>query len=234
MAFYVRPQIPLRNLQRWRKKASNIDKSNASYSTARTIPGIYENYCFNISNQWNSSNSEDQDDSYIHECNDDSSPDQSQLSDFNLVDYASNNFVDNNQDEMSNSRISNSEIHDNNSGCNIDNGQIIHKLLYEKSEITVSQSVFTIMDLYINNKLTKAALKAILQALQLLLPKPNNMPKTTFTLFQFVRNLTCTYTIIKHYYCKRCLFYNGTNSFMPECPSCSSIEGTWYFYEFDI
>lgn len=126
-----------------------------------------------------------------------------------------------------------SDDNDNTEG-NISNNTIIDTLLYEKSKISVSHSVLTIMDLYIHNKLTKATLKATLKALQLLLPKPNNMPKTVFQLFQFVRNLTCTCTVIKHYYCRRCLFYNGTDSFSATCTSCSSIEGTSHFYEFDI
>lgn len=255
--FYVRPQIPLRSLQRWKEKTSKIDKSGASCSTAPTAAGIYgyENYCFNRNNESNNSNSEDKDDSYTDERNDDdSSQDKSRLGDLNLVGGVNNNFVDTNQDRINSSTISESEKDDNlelshwndfersddsdnddNIEGNIDNNrQITDQLLYEKGEITVSQSILTIMHLYIHNKLTKTALKATLKALQLLLPKPNNMPKTVFTLFQFVRNLVCTCTIIKHYYCRRCLFYNDTNSFMAVCPSCSSIEGTWYFYEFDV
>lgn len=245
----------MRNLQRWEKRTSNIDESGAGCSTVPTATGIYEyeNYCFDWSNESNNSNLEDQDAKYIYECNDNgTSQDNSELDDLQSKD-ANDNCVENNQYRKSNSRISNygkdnhelnywnlsnnlqsnSDDSDDNIEDNIGNREIIDKLLYKKSEITVSQSILSIMELYIHNKLTKAALQAILKALQLLLPKPNAMPKTEFKLFQFVRNVAGTCPVIKHFYCRQCLFYKGTDHSVAVCSSCSSIE-SWHFYEFDL
>lgn len=112
--------------------------------------------------------------------------------------------------------------------------QLSNDLLYDNSEITVIKSVLTLMNLYLQHKLTKAALNAILKMLQLFLPKPNKLPTTQFRLFQYIENVAPSCNIIKHYYCKECLFYNGTNSIMEVCKSCTSANGTSHFYELDI
>ncbi|XP_036140791.1 uncharacterized protein LOC118644940 [Monomorium pharaonis] len=222
--------IPLRNLQRW-KRTSDIDKPGCS-----TIPitALYENEydCCTRNNELNTLDSENRDYNYTDKCEANNSL-QNNNNGLNLK----NDNKDNENHELNNSDNFERNFDgrdNNNTENNINNIQMIDNLLYKNSEITVSQSVLIIMNLYIHNKLTKAALTAILKALQLVLPKPNNMPKTQFHLFQFVRNLTTTCTIIKHYYCRQCLFYNGSDSSMTVCPSCSSIESMWHFYEFDL
>lgn len=112
--------------------------------------------------------------------------------------------------------------------------QLSNDLLYDNSEIIVIKSVLTLMNLYLQHKLTKAALNAILKMLQLFLPKTNKLPTTRFRLFQYIENAAPSCNIIKHYYCKECLFYNGTNSIMEVPKSCTSTNGTSHFYELDI
>lgn len=77
------------------------------------------------------------------------------------------------------------------------------EILYEDSDISVPKSVSHLMDLYVHEKITKATLKCILETLQLLLPNPNNMPKTMYQLFQFVKKRAPLCATVKHYYCDK-------------------------------
>ncbi|XP_034944879.1 uncharacterized protein [Chelonus insularis] len=106
--------------------------------------------------------------------------------------------------------------------------------LYLNAEVTVMESVHIVLKSYLNRKLTKIALQENLNILQKVLPKPNKMPKTIFTLFDYVRKISPPVKIIKHLYCKKCAFYTEENSVLRICTSCKSTEGTSYFYELDI
>lgn len=103
-------------------------------------------------------------------------------------------------------------------------------MLYDNSQTTIYRSVLAIMNFYIQHKLTRAALRDLLKILQVLLPKTNSMPKTDFQLFRMIDKAAPTCNFIKHYYCKKCLFYNNTNPVMEVCSSCLSTEGTSFFF----
>lgn len=112
--------------------------------------------------------------------------------------------------------------------------EIMNEMLYDGSDITTGESILHLFNLYIQHKLTKASLQSILQLLQQILSKHNNMPKAIHDLFQLVIRCRPQCTVIKHYYCKKCLFYNGSYDVTENCASCSPTQGMSIFYELDI
>lgn len=112
--------------------------------------------------------------------------------------------------------------------------EIVDQLLYDGTDMTVCHAVSSLMDLYVEQKLTKVTLERISNLLHRVLPTPNNMPKTLYQLFKFVEEKAFKPKVIKHYYCKKCILYNETCSILRICPSCGSTEGTAAFYELDI
>lgn len=120
---------------------------------------------------------------------------------------------------------------DNNDQANISESA---ELLYENSKITVDQCVFDLLNYYVRYKITKAALEETLKMQINMLPADNNMPKTLFQLFQYVERIAPPCKIIKHFYCKMCLFYIGTNEKVERCASCDIKRNNGFFFEFDI
>ena len=55
--------------------------------------------------------------------------------------------------------------------------------VYNGSELTVNDGVLLLMDLFLENKLTKKGVGKILTSVHKLLPKSNNMPKSKHELF---------------------------------------------------
>lgn len=117
------------------------------------------------------------------------------------------------------------------------------EMLYEGSDISDVKSVSHLMDLYIQEKIRKATLKCILETLQLLLPNSNNMPKTIYQLFKFVKKRAPLCGTVKHYYCDKCLLYWSRKETQQEknaklirktCFACYNTKITSCFYEFDI
>lgn len=129
----------------------------------------------------------------------------------------------------------------NNEPLNRESARVL-EILYEGSEISVLKSVSHLMDLYVREKITKVTLKCILETLQLLLPNPNNMPKTIYQLFQFVKKRAPLCATVKHYYCDKCLLYCGTEEktgkntkiIRKTCVACFNTKIISFFYELDI
>lgn len=117
---------------------------------------------------------------------------------------------------------------------NIDNTPSI--LIHENSTVTVDQSVFNLLDFYIQHKLSKSALKNALKIQLAILPSENRMPKTVFKLLQYVENLAPRNEVWKHYYCKNCLFYLGIAfEKILNCSSCYADKKNFnFFFEFNL
>lgn len=215
-------------MQRWAKNAENPGESGPNCSRLRkeSDDNIYENNSCDDNELSDSTMNYDDSDDFIHDLNDEAShstpesENETDESSDSSVHHERNIYEDNDNRRV---EVVTSAVH-----------QLSNDLLYNNSEVTVIKSVLILMDLYLQHKLTKAALNAILKMLQLLLLKPNKMPTTQFRLFQFIENAAPFCSIIKHYYCKECLFYNGTNRIMEVCKLCLSTKGTSHFYELDI
>lgn len=129
--------------------------------------------------------------------------------------------------------VEDNEIIVNNNDNNISN---TNTLIYESSSVTVDQSVFNLVDFYIQHKLSKSALKGALKIQLAILPSENRMPKTIFKLLQYVEDIAPRHDVTKHYYCKNCLLYIGiTIENILKCPSCSMNEKNFnLFFEFNL
>ena len=147
----------------------------------------------------------------------DSDSNESDIEEMDHDECANNTTIDINQDL--------------NEDSTLDNDLMFHKnvrknLLYEGSYHTTDEAILLILKTYADNNLTKTALENILQNTYKLLPKPNNMPKTLYRLFEYVKSLSLKCELFRHYYCKKCLFYYGktidvvTN--LQNCQACSS------------
>lgn len=88
--------------------------------------------------------------------------------------------------------------------------------------MTVDESVVRILDLYIQNKWTKSSLTDCLTLLQEMLPENNLMPTSVYKLFQHVKECAPPLSIIKHYYCKSCFYYNAASDKVIQCQSCQA------------
>lgn len=79
---------------------------------------------------------------------------------------------------------------------NIEN---LHNVIYEGTNMSVEESILSIMDLYIKHRWTKSNLRDTLRMIQIMLPKDNRIPNTVYKLFQYLQNLTSPILIQKHY-----------------------------------
>lgn len=114
---------------------------------------------------------------------------------------------------------------------NNDKSNASYILLYENSNITVDESVFNLLDFYIQHRLSKSASKNALRTQLVGLPSDNRMHKTVSKLLQFIDNISPTYEVMKHYYCKNCLFYIGIKiEHVLECPSCNITKNDFDFF----
>ncbi|KAK3918492.1 Ankyrin repeat and zinc finger domain-containing protein 1 [Frankliniella fusca] len=80
--------------------------------------------------------------------------------------------------------------------------------LFEGSDLTVNEGILNVMDLWISNKESKAALDRTLKAISRLLPKNNNLPSNAHTVLSFIEGLAPDLSVSKHYFCKACRMYS--------------------------
>lgn len=144
-----------------------------------------------------------------------------------LSSNCSNNINDNDASDI--------EWNDDYSNDDNDNSKFDY-MLYKNSTMSVDQGVLELMNFYINHKLTKAALKEMLRIVCNMLPRDNQMPRTVFKLFQYVKNIAPPCNVNKHFYCKKCLHYIGCiNDKIFKCSSCNANKNDIsFFFEFDI
>ncbi|XP_044577818.1 uncharacterized protein LOC123260650 isoform X1 [Cotesia glomerata] len=159
------------------------------------------------------------------------------LSDVNNSDQDTNdsdNDINDNNDDFDVNHEENIEDDQQDSEFNQERSSIIQSL-YENSTRTTDESVLMVPELYIRHKLTKACLNDVLKLLQNLLPEENQLPKTVFQLFSYVHQLAPPLTVIKNFFCKKCLCYNGFNTDIENCSSCLALkEDVAFFFEIDV
>lgn len=103
--------------------------------------------------------------------------------------------------------------------------------LYKNSTISMNDAVIKIMDLWIDQKLSKTYLEKHLEMMQEILPKGNSLPKTKYKLFKYIKSQVPTVPIINHYFCEDCLIYLSTNY---QCCSQCGGANISHFYELDF
>jgi len=81
--------------------------------------------------------------------------------------------------------------------------------------------------------MTKSNLEDMLIVTNNMLPHPNSMPKTLYKLFSHIKNIVPSCTVIKHFYCKKCILYKGVDTASEVCKSCSINENS-FFFKIDI
>lgn len=119
---------------------------------------------------------------------------------------------------------------------NSENMQLWRLPLYANADILVGNAVLEVLNIYIENKLTKKSLDSILEAIHTLLPKPNNLPKNKNQLFSLLKNVLPKNVTVKHRICEDCSHYLGNwksecNEF---CENCFSKNIAGSFYHFDL
>ena len=95
------------------------------------------------------------------------------------------NNVDENPDFYPNTNVDNIRHH-------------VDLFLHQNSDLNFTEIVIRLINLFWKHKLTKTALNDILQLSRDLLPKPNNIPKTVYQLFNVVGEAPSG-PAIKHY-----------------------------------
>lgn len=106
-------------------------------------------------------------------------------------------------------------------------------MLCSNSCMTINSAILNFVKIYIANNKTNTCLKDDLRLLTSALPKPNQMPKTVFKLFQYIKQQALPCKAITHYCCKACQFYYGTSK-QTLCSACNSDTGYIPFFEIDI
>lgn len=98
--------------------------------------------------------------------------------------------------------------------------------VHSSCDLSLSEGVLVLMDLFLENKLTKKAIGKVTQALQKFMPKDNYMPKTQHELFKFITDRCPPVPVITHYYCQECLFYLGKENI--NCTLCKGESKKFY------
>lgn len=107
--------------------------------------------------------------------------------------------------------------------CNNEN------VLFNNSAQTINETVYNLINLYMKHRMTKSNLRDMLVVINNMLPQPNLMPKTVHKLFYYVQNIVPSYTVIKHFYCKKCILYKGVDTVSEVCKSCLVNENSFFF-----
>lgn len=107
------------------------------------------------------------------------------------------------------------------------------EVIYNGCEATVLEIVNDLLEIFIKNKITKAALNGFLKILKKVLPSGHNFPTTLSRFFHLIENEAPIGSAKKHYYCKICRAYieSDSDSF---CSSCKEKRDSGTFYELDI
>ncbi|XP_074098854.1 uncharacterized protein LOC141527332 [Cotesia typhae] len=168
-----------------------------------------------------------------HENSSSNSNNNQSASDTELDNYLSDHDDDDNiysdNDHETISQINDNEI----SNLNTERASLL--MLHENSSISVDQCVFDLLDYYIKHNISKSALAETLKMQLNILPQDNKMPKSVYKLFQYVHKIATPCRTFKHYYCKICISYIGSDSRILKCLSCNAnVDRNAFFFEFDI
>lgn len=117
-------------------------------------------------------------------------------------------------------------------------------MLFDGSKLTVEEAVLEIMEIFVRFKITKQCLQALITFASRILPDGHALPQTYYLLLEYVKKFSPFMTSIRHYYCKVCLYYVGSDEGSEDrsdqptfnsCPACSSENpGVGFFFEIDI
>ena len=88
--------------------------------------------------------------------------------------------------------------------------------LFESSSVSTSASNVLLMEYGMKHNLTNEALEDLLKLLKLLLPSPNNCPRSTY-LFRKLFNDYQSFTCSTDYFCNNCLMQVDLTLEFPKC-----------------
>ncbi|XP_074115224.1 uncharacterized protein LOC141537917 [Cotesia typhae] len=245
-------QIPLRTLCRWRSRGyfdEDISTPNNNFNNSdddddNDNNDQNSNYQLQeILNRCDTENVDGNDpnnllsdcDSVSSENTDDENPAPLNISDEESI----NNDISDNDDNYNENNFD--EQVDENSDDNDTIGNAYeYEMLHENSNVTTDECVLQLLDFYVKHNITKIALQQLLQMQLKILPADNQLPKTVYKLFQYAQNIAPVCRVIKHYYCRKCLFnlksqmLNKKITF--KCSICATTNSKdfSFFHEFDI
>lgn len=251
-------QIPLRTLYRWEQNRlssknclenseNNHSNTNTEENEASTSNSVSS---YSSDSSRSTDNESDQDKSNSNDC-DESADDREDYDDGdeNYINIQNDTDLDldditdeTDLDDQGNHNIAETNTandRNDDNGLIDDNNDVItvqYEKLHEDSPITVDECVFNLLNFYCKHNITKAALKESLEMQLKLLPENMRMPKTLFKLFQYAQSIAPRCKVIKHYYCKKCLYtvdveVRNKKKIMtcPLCQTCKPIDISFFF-----
>ncbi|KAK3908854.1 Putative white-brown complex-like protein 30, partial [Frankliniella fusca] len=105
--------------------------------------------------------------------------------------------------------------------------------LHSKSDKSVNESILDIMDLFLKNKLSKAALSRTLKVMISFLEEDHNLPTSTKKILDYIVSLAPPVPAKVHYFCESCSFYHG-ETITGQCEICRIETKFQHFYIFDM
>lgn len=105
--------------------------------------------------------------------------------------------------------------------------------IHSLSHLSVNEGIQHIMNLYLQNKLSKAGLGRALKTICALMPEDHNLPQTSFEVLNYIESLAPPVSASRHYYCRECLYYHGSE-IVGNCEICRVETEFDFFFNFDI
>ncbi|KAK3921082.1 Baculoviral IAP repeat-containing protein 1a [Frankliniella fusca] len=123
---------------------------------------------------------------------------------------------------------------------NADNVRLLQKALslnnvkvHDYCELSVNEGILNVMDLYIQNNMSKADVQREVKSLCQFLPENHSMPISAHNIFKYILSLSPPMNSKLHYYCSECLFYYGIED-EKLCEVCGVESESGHFFEFDL
>lgn len=123
----------------------------------------------------------------------------------------------------------------------VNDDEWMNEKLYDDCEISLGKTVHLILKHFVDNKQTKKSLNDLLELLQILLPKPNYLPKTIHHLYKMINKILHVKKdgeiIKKHRICESCSNYLGIwkrSKNVKFCSDCNSTKIDGLFVEYDL
>lgn len=155
-----------------------------------------------------------------------------ELSDSNSSSSFSNHDVNSifgDSDDMGQGLLSDSDDSD----INIDNNFDDETYLYPGCEKPVDLAILELLEIHLNNSMTKTAFKDFLKFYVSSLPAGHNMPCTVHTVFKYVENLSIPVREVGHYFCYPAMHLQKSKDNHCIIDGCNSTD-VKVFYELPI
>lgn len=81
--------------------------------------------------------------------------------------------------------------------------------LHSRTEISVNETIVDLMDLFLQNKLSKAGLSRTIAVMCKCFPEDHNLPTSSSQILNYVESLAPPVSATAHYFCESCLYYHG-------------------------